>query len=132
VEVLASVQAKILTIFWILPEEAKGGRAKRESEVSREEAARTACHALPLRGVLWLSIISYRLPLWLLALAVSGRSETDLDPRIWFLRIHDYGLVWLHIHELVIDLFYGFQGKFLVFSHFELPAPAPGINESGH
>ena len=58
--------------------------------------------------------------------------KTDLDPRIWFLRIHDYGLVRLHIHELVIDLFYGFQGKFLVFSHFEFPAAAPGINESGH
>ena len=40
------------------------------------------------------------------------RRKTDLDPRIWFLRIHDYGFVKLHIHELVIDLFYGFQGKF--------------------
>src|SRR5207244_10294585 len=44
----------------------------------------------------------------------------------------DYGFVRLHIQELVIDLFYGFQGKFLIFSHFELPAPAPGIDESGH
>ena len=61
-----------------------------------------------------------------------GRRKTDLDPRIWLLRIHDHGLVWLHIYELVIDLFYGFQGKFLVFSSFELPASAPGINESGH
>jgi hypothetical protein len=43
------------------------------------------------------------------------RLKTDLDPRIWFLRIHDYGLVRLHIYELVIDLFYGFQGKFLIF-----------------
>src|SRR4029453_6802781 len=60
------------------------------------------------------------------------RRKTDLDPRIWFLRIHDYGLVWLHIYELVIDLFYGFQGKFLIFSHFKLPASAPCINESGH
>ena len=42
------------------------------------------------------------------------RRKTDLDPRIWFLRIHDHGLVWLHIHDLVIDLFYGFQGKFSV------------------
>jgi hypothetical protein len=41
------------------------------------------------------------------------RHKTDLDPRIWFLRVHDYGLGWLHIHELVIDLFHGFQGKFL-------------------
>jgi hypothetical protein len=41
------------------------------------------------------------------------RRKTDLDPRIWFLRVHDYGLGWLHIHELVIDLFYGVQGKFL-------------------
>jgi hypothetical protein len=67
VEALASVQAKILTIFWVLPE----------------------------------------------AAAISGRRKTDLDPRIWFLRVHDYGLGWLHIHELVIDLFHGFQGKFL-------------------
>src|SRR5438094_2933647 len=58
--------------------------------------------------------------------------KTDLDARIWFLRIHDYGFIWLHINQLVIDLFYGFQGKFLIFSHFKLPAPAPGINESGH
>jgi hypothetical protein len=29
------------------------------------------------------------------------------------LRIHDYGLGRLHIHELVLDLFHGFQGKFL-------------------
>jgi hypothetical protein len=40
------------------------------------------------------------------------RRKTDLDPRIWSLRIHDYDFVRLHIHELVIDLFYGFQGKF--------------------
>jgi hypothetical protein len=60
------------------------------------------------------------------------RRKTDLDPRIWFLRIHDHGLVWLHIYELVIDLFYGFQGKFLVFSHFEFPAATPCIDESGH
>jgi hypothetical protein len=40
------------------------------------------------------------------------RRKTDLVLRICFLRIHDHGLVRLHIHELVIDLFYGFQGKF--------------------
>jgi hypothetical protein len=39
-------------------------------------------------------------------------AQTDLDPRIWFLRVPDHGLVWLHIHELVVDLFYGIQGKF--------------------
>jgi hypothetical protein len=43
------------------------------------------------------------------------RRKTDLALRIWFLRIHDHGLVRLHIYELVIDLFYGFQGKFLIF-----------------
>jgi hypothetical protein len=40
------------------------------------------------------------------------RRKTDLALRIWFLRIHDHGLGRLHIYELVIDLFYGFQGKF--------------------
>jgi hypothetical protein len=60
------------------------------------------------------------------------RRKTDFDPRIWFLRIHDHGLIWLHIHDLVIDLFYGFQGKFLVFSHVELPTSAPSVDESGH
>jgi hypothetical protein len=44
--------------------------------------------------------------------AILRRRKTDLDPRIWFLRVPDHGLVWLHIQELVIDLFYGFQGKF--------------------
>jgi hypothetical protein len=43
------------------------------------------------------------------------RGKTDLDWYIWFLRIHDYGFGRLHIHELVLDLFYGFQGKFLRF-----------------
>jgi hypothetical protein len=47
------------------------------------------------------------------------------------LRIHDYGLGRLQIHELVLDLFYGLQGKFLIFSHFEFPTSAPGINERG-
>jgi len=51
--------------------------------------------------------------------------KTDLDPRIWFLRVHDYGLGCLHIHELVIDLFYGFQGKFLIFSEVERVCLAP-------
>jgi hypothetical protein len=40
-------------------------------------------------------------------------AQNRSDPRIWFLRIYDYGFGWLHIHELVNDLFYGFQGKFL-------------------
>src|SRR5439155_20563421 len=63
---------------------------------------------------------------------LSRRGETDLDRRIWFLRIHDYRLCRLHFDELVFDVFHGLQGKFLIFSHFKLLAPAPGINESGH
>src|SRR6266480_7193351 len=81
-----------------------------------------------------LSVVSHRLirvHSWLKPMRLRRR-KTDLDPRIWFLRIHDHGLVWLHINELVIDLFYGFQGKFLIFSHFEFPATTPRINESGH
>ena len=66
-EALASVQAKILTIFWVLPE----------------------------------------------AAAISGRSKTDLDARIWFLRIHDYGFGWLHIYELVVDVLASVQAKIL-------------------
>src|SRR5437899_169140 len=60
------------------------------------------------------------------------RGETDLDWRIWLLRIHDYRLGRLHIHEFVFDVFYGLQGKFLVFSYFKFLTPAPGINEAGH
>jgi hypothetical protein len=41
------------------------------------------------------------------------RRKTDLDPRIWFLRIHDYGLVWLHIYELVVDVLASVQAKIL-------------------
>ena len=44
-----------------------------------------------------------------------GSCKTDLDRRIWLLRIHDYGLVWLHIHELVFDLLHRLQEKFLRF-----------------
>ena len=62
----------------------------------------------------------------------SWSGEADLDRRIGLLRIHDYGLVRLHIHEPVFDLLVRFQGKFLVLSHFEFPMPAPGINERGH
>ena len=37
--------------------------------------------------------------------AVNLRSgEADLDRRIGLLRIHDYGLVRLHIDELVLDV----------------------------
>ena len=60
------------------------------------------------------------------------RGETDLDWRIWFLRIHDYRLGRLHIDELVFDVFHGLQGKFLVFSYFKFPAAAPVIDECGH
>src|SRR5437867_898552 len=63
--------------------------------------------------------------------SILWRGKTDLDRRIWLLRIHDYGLGRLHIHELVLDLFYGLQGKFLIFSHFEFPTSAPGIKERG-
>jgi len=31
------------------------------------------------------------------------------------LRIHDYGIVRLHIHEFLLDLFHALQGKFLGF-----------------
>src|SRR5437899_5109447 len=58
--------------------------------------------------------------------------ETDLDWRIWLLRIHDYRLRRLHIDELVFDVFHGLQGKFLVFSYFKFQAPAPRVNESGY
>ncbi len=61
-----------------------------------------------------------------------GRGKTDLDRRVWLLSVHDYGLRWLHLHELVFDLFYGLQGKFLIFSHFEFAPPSPGIDERGH
>src|SRR5882724_4031628 len=63
---------------------------------------------------------------------LSRRSEADLDRCIWLLRIHDHVLRRLHIHELVFDLFYWFQRKFLIFSHVELQASAPIINEGGH
>jgi len=43
------------------------------------------------------------------------RSEADLDRRIWWLRIHDHGVVRLHIHELVFDLPDRLQAKFLRF-----------------
>jgi len=42
---------------------------------------------------------------------VSGKA--DLDPRIWILRVHDYGVGRLHIQALLLDPFYGVQGKFL-------------------
>jgi len=61
----------------------------------------------------------------------SWRGKTDLDWFIWFLRIHDYGLGRLHIHELVLDLFYGFQGKFLRFFGFNRPASARGYGVAG-
>jgi len=57
--------------------------------------------------------------------------QTDLDWFIWFLRIHDYGLGRLHIYELVLDLFYGFQGKFLRFFGFNRPASARGYGVAG-
>src|SRR5439155_9982764 len=63
---------------------------------------------------------------------LSRRGKTDLDRRIWLLRIHDYRLRRLHIDELVFDVFHGLQGKFLVFSYFKFLTPAPGINEAGH
>jgi hypothetical protein len=44
-----------------------------------------------------------------------GRGKTDLDRRVWFPRIHDYGLNRLHIHELVFDLPGRLQAKFLRF-----------------
>ena len=50
--------------------------------------------------------------LWMITLR---RGKTDLDRRVWLLRIHDYGLGRLHIHELVLDLFHALQGKFLGF-----------------
>jgi hypothetical protein len=44
-----------------------------------------------------------------------GAAKTDLDRRVWFPRIHDYGLSRLHIHELVFDLPGRVQAKFLRF-----------------
>jgi hypothetical protein len=41
------------------------------------------------------------------------RRKTDLDPRIWFLRIHDYGFVRLDIYELVVDVLASVQAKIL-------------------
>jgi hypothetical protein len=48
-------------------------------------------------------------------ISILRSGKTDLDRLIWFLRIHNHGLGRLHIHELVLDFFYGFQGKFLGF-----------------
>ena len=42
---------------------------------------------------------------WLNLLLGSG--ETDLDRRVWLLRIHDHRLGRLHFHELVFNLFHG-------------------------
>jgi hypothetical protein len=41
--------------------------------------------------------------------------KTDVDRRVWFPRIHDYGVGRLHIHELVFDLLHRQQAKFLRF-----------------
>ena len=43
------------------------------------------------------------------------RGEADLDQRVWLLRVHDYGLGRLHIHELVFDLLHRIQAKLLRF-----------------
>jgi hypothetical protein len=37
------------------------------------------------------------------------RGKTDVDRRIWCLRIHDYGLGRLHIYELVLICSMGFK-----------------------
>jgi hypothetical protein len=44
-----------------------------------------------------------------------GSGKTDVDRRVWLLRVHDYGLSRLHIHELVFDLLGRQQAKFLRF-----------------
>src|SRR4029077_2346404 len=68
-----------------------------------------------------------------LLFAISGRSKTDVDRRIWFLRIDDHSLGRLHFDQLVCPIsLSGGDRKFLIFSHFKFPAPAPGINEGGH
>ncbi len=64
-------------------------------------------------------------------ISILRSGKTDLDCYIWFLHIYDYGFGRLHIHELVLDLFYGFQGKFLRFFGFNRPASARGYGVAG-
>ena len=43
------------------------------------------------------------------------RHKTDLDPRTWFLRVHDYGLGWLHMTRFYLISSTGFKENFLRF-----------------
>src|SRR5437016_1907348 len=56
-----------------------------------------ADHGIEIRS--FLLLVSIRVHSWLNLLL--RRGKTDLDRRLWFLRIHDYGLGRLHFDELV-------------------------------